>query len=226
MLNLNSLKHLIVFLVISLPLFVFTQNDDIRVLDSAECSVKMDSLLELYGHNKNIPENYKLSFLLALSHYNELDSIKIKFKSTKIKTTLNARPTVPSLLFRRTAKRTYVIRINDKASDSLILLDAVPFNARVGLFGHELCHFADYNQKSIFGVMGRMFAYSSLKKKEKFEKEIDSLTIERGLGWQLYDWSDFVLNESVGSVEYKDFKRKVYLEPDEIEVILEGRIGN
>jgi len=107
--------------------------------------------------------------------------------------------------------------------DSVILLSTVPFNARVGLFGHELAHFADYNSRSFFGVLGRMFAYSNKKGKEKFEKEIDSLTIERGLGWQLYDWSDFVLNHSNGSVSYKEFKRQIYLEPEEIKLIIEER---
>jgi len=99
----------------------------------------------------------------------------------------------------------------------LILLSDVPFNSQIGLFGHELGHFADYHKRSFFGVLKRLISYSTLKGKSKFEKEIDAITIEHGIGWQLYAWSYYVLFDSDGSTAYKEFKRSVYLTPKEIE---------
>ncbi len=127
-----------------------------------------------------------------------------------------------SLLFRKRDKRAYVIRVNAQDKDSLILLTEVPFNSQIGLFGHELAHFSDYHTRSFGQVLGRLFAYSSLKGKTKYEKEIDSMTVQVGLGWQLYAWSYYVLFESNGSVAYKAYKRTVYLKPEEIAAMLEG----
>jgi len=60
----------------------------------------------------------------------------------------------------------------------------------------------------------------SKKSKRKFEYEIDSLTIVHGAGWQLYEWSYFVLNLSKASEDYKNFKREIYMKPEEIETLI------
>lgn len=179
-------------------------------------SSNLSTLQKQYGYNKEIPRQYQFPVLLALSYFPELDSSRIVFKEAKIKTTLNARPTVGSLLFKNRTKRKYVVRINTTKRDSAVLLQDVPLNAMVGLFGHEFCHFIDYNQKGLFGVIGRLLNYTSKKAKEEFEKEIDQMTIERGLGWQLYDWSFYVLNYSNASTDYRAYKGLFYLEPEEI----------
>jgi len=51
---------------------------------------------------------------------------------------------------------------------------------------------------------------------KNYEKSIDYLTIKKGFGWQLWQWSDYALNHSNATESYKDFKRKNYLNPDEI----------
>ncbi len=107
--------------------------------------------------------------------------------------------------------------------DSTILLEDVPFNAQIGLFGHELAHFMDYRNRSFGKVLGRLFSYTSNKRKAHFEKEIDSMTIACGLGWQLHAWSHYVLYESSASVQYKAFKKQVYLTPEEIVVLIEEK---
>ncbi|NRA12280.1 MAG: hypothetical protein HRT57_10030, partial [Crocinitomicaceae bacterium] len=114
-------------------------------------------------------------------------------------------------------------RINTLNQDSLILLDDIPFDARIGLFGHELSHFSDYRQRSFGGVLKRMFSYSTLKGKERFEKEIDSMTVSVGLGSQLHAWSYYVLYYSNGSEKYKAYKKLVYLEPEEIIKLMKGK---
>ena len=49
------------------------------------------------------------------------------------------------------------------------------------------------------------------------------MTIKRGLGWQLYNWSFYVLYESDAKLEYKEFKKTIYLEPEEISEIINKR---
>ncbi|GAB5416373.1 MAG: hypothetical protein Crog4KO_10410 [Crocinitomicaceae bacterium] len=179
-------------------------------------TLQLDSLTKTLGFRKTIDEAYQLSFMTALSHYPELDSTKIVLKKAKINTSLNARPTMGSLLFRRKENRKYIIRINTRLKDSLILLEDVPYSVRVGVFGHELGHIYDYSTRSFWGILNRLFAYSRKRSKSSFEKEIDTLTISRNLGLHLYDWAHYVLEESDGTEAYKNFKRDIYLEPEEI----------
>ena len=192
----------------------------IRIFDSVSYAIRIDSLRNSFCNHKTIPLQYELPALIALSYFSELSSTRIVFKTKKIKTTLNTRPTIWSLIFRKKENRKYIIRINNKKKDSLVLFSAVPFNAKVGLLGHEFSHIIDYRQKSIFGVSGRGWSYGNKSKKEQFEKEIDSITIERGLGWQLYDWSEYVLEEAGARQKYIVFKKDIYLEPDEIKKIM------
>ena len=96
----------------------------------------------------------------------------------------------------------------------------MPFNATVGLFGHEFGHVLDYRDKGILQVLNRGLAYTNRKGKRKFEKEIDLITIGRGLGWQLYDWTFYVLNQSKASETYKAYKGDVYLKPTDIEHLI------
>jgi len=215
------MKEIITILLLSLSCVSFSQNSAVQMRLITMDSTIIDSLKCIYGYNKEIPLRYAAPIYMALSHYPELDSSKIVFKYIKIKTTLNVRPTVFSMIFRKRSERKYVIRINNTLKDSVFLLNnSIPFNAMIGLFGHEFSHVIDYNSKNIFGVLSRLISYTNNNSKEKFEKGIDTITIKRGLGWQLYDWSYYVLEESIGTAKYKKFKRLIYLEPDEIKEII------
>jgi len=183
-------------------------------IDSTYYSQFAKNLEKMFGRNKLIPEKYKLSILIALSFYPELADTKIIFKESSISTTLNARPKTISLLFGK--QREYIVRINSSREDSIVTIDEVPFNARIGLIGHEFAHFIDYQDKSLWGIADRLLDYTSKKKKAAYEKEIDLITIKRGLGWQLYHWSYFIQNDSDASAEYKQFKEYTYLSPKEI----------
>lgn len=221
------MKKLIAIITILIPLFCFSQ-EHIEPLnyESPPDSGVIDSLKHICGYHKVIPEIFEAPVYLALSRFPEFDSTKIICKYSKIRTSLNARPTLLSLLFKNKSNRTYIIRINNSVKDSVIQPDSIPFNALIGLFGHEFCHFIDYNSKNVFGVLGRLTAYASKRSKEKYEKEIDEMTVKRGLGRQLYDWSYYVLYESDATKKYKDLKRLIYLEPDEIEQLISGKVKN
>jgi hypothetical protein len=212
-------------LIIHFTLFIGTYFGQLiiapREFDSSQCSQDEKSF---YAFNKIeilCPIQQKLSIALALNYFPDLKARKIIFKETKINTTLNARPTLTSLLFSNRLNRKYVIRINSLKNDSLIYLNDVPFNARVGLFAHEFSHLYDYQSKSLFEIIGRGFSYLNKKAKSTFEKEIDQKTIERGAGWQLYDWSYFVLHQSNASNSYKEFKAETYLKPSEIKLSID-----
>lgn len=187
-----------------------------RIFDSVICS-KTCELNSLERLHVVCPKELELPVSLALDHFPNLQAKKILFKQKRIKTTMTARPTLGSLLFSKRSNRTYVIRINCSAKDSVIQLYHIPFNAKIGLLAHEFSHFTDYQSRSFFGVLGRGFSYFSKSGKERFEKEIDYKTIEHGLGWQLYDWADFIQHHSIATSSYKKFKSEIYLLPHEIE---------
>lgn len=171
------------------------------------------------GYQKTVIPTFQTEIYTALSYFPELDSTKIEFRYANIKTSLNARPTVGSL-FRRRSKRKYVIRIKPNTRDSVTTIDQVGFNGAVGVLGHELNHVVDYSKRNFWGILGRLFNYGSKKGKRKFEAEIDRMTIQKGLGWQLYDWEDYVLNKSKAKVNYKAYKKTIYYTPKELKKLI------
>ncbi|PIY11321.1 MAG: hypothetical protein COZ18_04260 [Flexibacter sp. CG_4_10_14_3_um_filter_32_15] len=189
---------------------------NLHCIDSSQHDSIIDSLEIRYGKNKEIPEKYKLAILIALSYYSELIETPITFKECAIKTTLNARPTISSLCFKNKSKRSYVVRINNSQKEGMITIDEVPFNASIGIFAHEFSHFVDYQNRTFRGVLQRLWAYTSKKRKAMYEKEIDSMTVARGLKWQMYDWSYYAIFQSDASESYKLFKKNTYLKPKEI----------
>lgn len=174
--------------------------------------------LEL-GANKSIPKEFEKQILTALSYYPELKDLHIEFIRSNIKTTMACRPTTASLT--RRYNREYVITIDNDNEGQGITLDDVPYNAQIGVIGHELGHILDYENRSSTNIASLGIDYATGHYPSNFEKGVDKLTIKRGLGWQLYDWSDFVLNKSKASKEYKEFKRRTYLTPEEIKQQIE-----
>lgn len=175
-----------------------------------------DSNLVSQKVKHEIPENLKASYLKALAFYPELKNQRIRFKETSIKTTLNVRPTLGSILFNNKNNRVYVVRINNSAEKEEILIDDIPFNARVGLFGHELAHIIDYKSLNAFQVMGRGIGYNLPGYRESYEKYIDKITVENGLGWELYEWATYIQDHPEVPMSYKLFKKKFYMQDKDI----------
>ncbi|HOW27290.1 MAG TPA: TerC/Alx family metal homeostasis membrane protein [Elusimicrobiota bacterium] len=182
----------------------------------------IEELRSIYGRNKTIPKEYELPILIALSHYPELADMQIDFelrKDTPLNTSLVSRPRTFSS-FLPGERRRYHIIINDisRREDSVApLLREASFNAQVGVLGHELAHIVDYRAKGLLQIIGTGLSYLfSAGYKRSLEKKIDLLTVSHGLGWQLHDWADFVLNESNAPESYKDFKKRIYLFPGDI----------
>ncbi len=178
---------------------------------------QIDSLLLEYGNNKVFIDDFLEPTLIALSYYPELKNAKIVFRYSDEKTTMAARP-VPLSLF---GEKSYQVLVNNSDNFHGILLKDVPFNAQIGVIGHELAHIVDYQNKNILGVLGILFRYLDHRRTPMFEKEIDRATIERGLGWQLYDWAMFAMyTNQYATDEYKKFKRETYMQPKEIEQLV------
>ncbi len=168
-----------------------------------------------------IPERWQIPFY----HYSvvfplikavpELHNQKIIIRYSDLKTTMTVRPALYTI-FNSRDNRTYIIRINKRVQYCGITYAAVPDYAKTGLWAHELMHIKDYKSRNLFGVLFRGWQYLSVKGKKRFEKEIDQMVINYGLGEYLKKWSYFVLNESEACPSYKEYKRKIYLNPDEI----------
>ncbi|MDG5800387.1 hypothetical protein QA597_08460 [Marinilabiliaceae bacterium ANBcel2] len=141
---------------------------------------------------------------------------RIEVRYTSINSTMNVRPTVWSLIFRSRDNRKYVIRINDDAYFKGVRYNDVSVRAKAGLWAHEMMHVKDYKNRGFFGVLQRGWQYLSKSGKQSFEEEIDQMVIDYGLGYYLLHWAWFVLEESNASDSYKEYKRNIYMTPDEI----------
>lgn len=211
------------FLAIAFVISGYTVNsqvEQVRKLDSTLFASQLDSLRETCSYRKTFLPDFETEIISALSYFPELDSTHIVFKEAKIRTSLNARPTIGSLLFRRRANRKYVVRIKPNNGDSVATLDQVGFNGAVGVLGHELNHIVDYSNRGFFRIIGRLFNYTNKKGKQRYEGEIDRMTVAKGLGWQLYDWGDYVFNKSNAKAKYLDYKKAVYLTPNDLIIII------
>ena len=156
------------------------------------------------------------AFRQAATHYPELCLHKIKLKYGYINTSMAALPTVWSV-FRHRDKRTYKVIINNNTRKAQTqLMYAAPFNARVGVMGHELAHILEYTAKSGWQLTWTGIRYLGKNYRRTMERQTDLIAIERGFGWQVYHYSYFVIYESNISDAYRRKKLDVYLNPEDI----------
>ncbi|WP_372774873.1 hypothetical protein [Mangrovibacterium sp.] len=169
-----------------------------------------------------VPSDFKEQVSIALSYYPELKGKKLRFKFKNQKTTMSCIPRW-DFIFRKKENRTYLIRIDKKLRNGKgILLEDVPFNAQVGVIGHELGHVVDYESKTAFGVIGTGFGYLFPKYRRELEHFVDEISIYHGLGHQLASFSDYVFHQSQASEKYLRYKRKYYFQPEQIQSLMRG----
>jgi hypothetical protein len=73
-----------------------------------------------------------------------------------------------------------------------ILFQNLPFNAQVGVIGHELGHVLDFSSMITLGVVKHAARSVSSTYVDHFEYRTDSICIAHGLGYQLLSWSSYV----------------------------------
>jgi hypothetical protein len=190
--------------------------EPVRMFERDACAKSLSSYQEKYNKNKFFIKAFELPSLIALSYYPELKDVEIQFIRANIKTTMETRPTTNTTL--KNKNRCYTIFVDNNTEGEGTLLDSVPFNAQIGVLGHEFAHILDYEKRNSGNLAALGLSYLTNDGKMKLEKQTDHSTIWKGLGWQLYDWSDFVLNKSKASEKYKAYKRQFYLQPNEIEI--------
>jgi hypothetical protein len=212
----------VLFFLLAMNVFWLSQGQDttdVKDIETGYYNTHVDSLLPLAIHKRILPEFQKPA-LIALSHYPELRTTKIVFVEKRIRTTAACRPKW-TFLFRSRENRSYTIYINDDTEKMKgALFQDIPFDAQVGLIGHELGHVSDYSRRSALAILGLGFRYLFVSGRSQIEKRVDVITIAHHLGWQLYDFDYFIFYKSKVSKEYKAYKRKIYYAPEDLKKMI------
>lgn len=66
----------------------------------------------------------------------------------------------------------------------------MPFNAQVGVFGHELGHTTDFINRGVGKMINVILGNLSRRYMDDFEFETDRRAIAHGLGLEILAWSD------------------------------------
>ncbi|MEM6967497.1 MAG: hypothetical protein AAF573_22225 [Bacteroidota bacterium] len=164
--------------------------------------------------NKIFLSKYKAQCLQALAYYPELANAHIEFREASIGTTMAARPIISSF-FNTDYERKYEIIFNN-AESCEVPFDELPEEGQVGILGHELAHILDYETKSLGQIILTGCFYANAHCIRSYERSIDKITLERGLGKDLYHAYHYILEDSQASEKYKAFKMFHYLKPTEI----------
>lgn len=195
----------------------------LRTFDEKEQIKNLSYLTATFGNNKTLPQGFELQTLLALSHFPELQEVKIKFVLADVGIPLSSRPYWRSML-KSSKNRTYLIIIDKNLEEGrnrdrdALLLKNQPFNAQIGIIGHELSHTAYYLDRSFFGIAKDALCQFS-QCRINFERNTDLRLIDHGLGWQRYDHSLFVrrrLNNSIAEASATEGGGGAYMSPAEI----------
>ena len=173
----------------------------------------INELRALYGHNKVYPEEFEKQILIALSFYPELKDHRVDFQLRKGYAPLSSRPTYGGL-FRSSKKRKYKVFISTGRKDKWdsIILKSAPFDAGVGVLGHELSHVLNFSRMSGLSLTGLGISHVSTKYMNRFEFLTDSLCIEQGMG-------NYLLAMSI-------YARKAFGAPDPEQLLVKGEKGN
>ena len=171
----------------------------VREYREAEQRRRYDALQTEFGRLKELPPGFELQALLALSHFPELKNVHIRFIIADVDIPLSSRPHWASML-RSAEERTYLVVIDserDGGGDALLLKNQ-PFNAQVGILGHELAHTLYYLERGFFGIAGDGICQLS-RCRIDFERDTDRRLIAHGLGWQRLDHALFLRREFAAS---------------------------
>lgn len=217
----GSLRKYSLVLVISMT---SAQNIHQQLYKDSISKVDLVNLNSEFGKNKTFDTIYEKHILTALSYFPELVNVRIKFRLTKTNTPLSSRPTFWSL-FRASQNRNYNIIISTKTKQYLepILFEKLSYNAQIGVLGHEISHISDYITKDFFGLISLLWIEIFTKKQvDAFEKTIDEICLNHGLGFQLLAWSKSVRKnlkiENWRGANNIDLNQKIerYLNPSSI----------
>lgn len=178
-------------------------------------TMSYEEMKQEYGSNKTFLQETELPAIIALSFYPELRNTTIRFEYKNISTTMAARPTLSSV-FKK--DRTYVIYLNnDVSKNGGVAYSELNLKQRIGIIAHELAHVLDFEKRKDLSIISCAILYKCLHSyHKKLERKTDETVINKGLGNELYAFTDYVLNNSNATEKYINFKKKNYLLPEEI----------
>lgn len=153
----------------------------------------LSELKKEYGRYKKYPSRYEKQILIALSYYPELKQTPVIFRIRRRHTTAFTRATWAGL-FEVPGKRHFVITLSRKSERLLdpLLFKNLPFNAQIGVIGHELAHVTDFASMTTMQILHHAIKNISRSYIDRFEYNTDAICIMHGLGYQLLTWSSFV----------------------------------
>ncbi|MDI1356317.1 MAG: hypothetical protein PSX36_15480 [bacterium] len=194
------MDKLVIILLIFCSASILSAQFPVQCLSAAQGQALCDTNL---GNRKTIPEEIKSQVLNALSCYPELKESKIIFQFRNRITPLSTRPRLMGLI-RKRKQRTYIITISKNTIKQIrpILFKNLPYNAQIGVLGHELAHLVEFNNKTSFQLIRLFFKKFKSSNTDRFEFNTDLACINHGLGFQLFDWSKYV-RESLQIKEWK-----------------------
>ncbi len=174
-----------------------------------------------------IPESIKEEAEIALSYYPELKDtpINFEFKKKIKKSTMQAQPTMGSLL-KKKSKRAYNIFISETVniSGEVLYTKDMPKDVLIGWIGHELGHVMDYRDRSNLNLIwfGAKYLLSDNHIAEA-ERAADTYAIRSGMEKYILITKDFILSQANIDKAYIARIKKYYLSPEEIMEIINQR---
>jgi hypothetical protein len=137
---------------------------------------------------------------------------------------MQAQPKIKSI-FKKKSSRKYVVKIsrNLKLIHGKIDISTLPCEVLVGWIAHELGHVIDYKDRSLFSMIKFGFRYVLFKKFIiKAEKAADLYALKHGLGNNIIEVKNFVLSHADIPAEYKARNKRLYMSPEEFELLVGG----
>ncbi len=213
------MRKVVCILVFSFLTLVGQVSAGQHLFDSTLFAQKLDSLKNEFSEIA-YQGKWQTSFYAALSHYPEFKQTIIIFKSRNISTTMQCRPKVFSV-FRKSEKRKFLMLFNHNQGRSRgVELGELSFNARVGLFAHELAHVLDYLQLSTMQFAGLGFQYMNKRGKRRLEHKIDRIVIWKGMGYQILKYATETLKNQSITEDYRKRRKTIYLQPSELKELI------
>jgi len=202
----------------------FSQKPEKEFSENSFSAEDYSIIKKTVSNQKEIPAQFQKQILIALTYFPELEDTRIILRIKHVHTPLASRPSWTSIL-RNNENRVFVITISDSSDAILtpILLKNMPFNAQVGVIGHELSHISDFISKNSIGLMRVGLGNLSQHFLDRFEYRTDSICIAHGLGYQLLSWSIFVRQvfndknwDGADNIDKGPMDRERYMNPSTI----------
>lgn len=174
---------------------------------------RIDSLKANFSNSFVENSSIELAFYTSISFYPELSNAKITVRFEPIETSMQCRPEFSSFW---SFGRGYVIIVNSDTSSPIYPLNA-SFSALVGCIGHELSHIIRYEKQSKSEILSDGIKFLSNDAfRSYYEKETDKITVEKGLGFEQYEYAKYIFENPKLSSEYLEFKKKIYHSPEQL----------